>query len=63
MAGLAAAKAKAKAKASPHAAATPSGEGWRPRSIRLLGKEKVAGHSAKDLRGIWLGFFGSIQAG
>lgn len=46
VAGLAAAKAKAKAKASPHAThatATSSGEGWRPRSIRLLGKEKVAG--------------------
>lgn len=44
VAGLAAAKAKAKAKASPHAAPQAlNGEGWRPRSIRLLGKEKVAG--------------------
>ena len=54
VAGLAAAKAKAKAKASPrapHATATSSGEGWRPRSIRLLGKE-LAGHSAKEFRGI-----------
>ena len=40
--GLAAAKAKAKAKAK--AVAHPrDGDGWRPTSIRLLGKEKVAG--------------------
>lgn len=43
VAGLAAAKAKAKAKAAPVALPAPSSEGWRPRSIRLLGKEKVAG--------------------
>ena len=38
--GLAAAKAKAKAKA---VAQPRDGDGWRPTSIRLLGKEKVAG--------------------
>lgn len=39
----------AKAKAKPKAPRAPKADGWRPKSIQLLGKQKVPGHQAATM--------------